>query len=407
MKRIVFKVPEFPHLSETFIVAQIVTAIKLGYKVQIIVGKLLRTNSSLRNSLIDEYCLLDKVIVEDYIIPKNRILRLLKWTSLLIINLKSFEFILKYHREQPEFSLTWLFQWIFYNTFRDVDVFHVQYGTNSKTLSCLKKIGFKPSLIVTFHGHDAFFPINGFIPNDGYYDNLFQYANLITANTPYLRDKVLELGCPVKRLTIMPVSVDTSFFYPNNLKKITEGTLKLVTVARLDRVKGHHVSIEVIRELVKKNIDVSLTIIGEGIQRKEIEIKIKQYQLEDRVFLLGSKSQEEIRTYLWNHDIYLLLAVPLDDGRRETQGLATLEAQACGLPVIAFDSGGVKYTVEEGLTGFICKEFDTDSVVRRVIEFKLNPELRIRMSKKAVAFMEKKYSQKIIDQKWRLLYGKR
>ena len=82
-KIIVFKVPEFPHLSETFIVAQIVTTIKLGYEVKIVTRKLVE-NNFLNFPVIFEYNLLDNVIIEDYKIPKNKFLRLFKWILILL-----------------------------------------------------------------------------------------------------------------------------------------------------------------------------------------------------------------------------------------------------------------------------------------------------------------------------------
>jgi colanic acid/amylovoran biosynthesis glycosyltransferase len=300
--------------------------------------------------------------------------------------------------------LTWLFQWIFYNTFRDVDVFHVQYGTNSNPLSILKKIGFKPSLIVTFHGHDAFFPINGFIPNDGYYDNLFQYANLITANTPYLGGKVLELGCPQELLTLIPVGVNGGFFYPNKHSKGDNKILKLVSVGRLDKFKGHINCIEALHLLLNRGIDASLTIIGEGEQRLSLENLIYEYQLEEKVFLLGKKSQFEIRQELWKHDIYLHMGVPSTNGLRETQGLATLEAQACGLLAIVFDSGGVKYTVDDGVSGYIFREYDIKAVVEKLEFLSKNQEMIDKIGENGVLFVKKEYDQQVIDKRWKVLY---
>lgn len=404
-KKIVFKVPEFPHLSETFIVAQIVTAIKLGYDVQIMIRKLLDNDTAINSILIEEYNLLDKIIIEDYNIPKNKFVRLIKWVLLLTTNFNGLNAIIKFHKEFTTFSLTWLYQWSFYQKFRDVSIFHVQYGTNSKPLDVLKKTGFKPALFVTFHGHDAFFPINGYIPNNGYYDNLFKYANLITANTPYLADKIIELGCSKELLSIVPVGVDTDFFYPNKEIKTIHKTLKLITVGRLDKVKGHDFCISAVADLISKGVDVTLTIIGEGAERKSLENLIAKYQLEDKVFLKGSKSQLEVRQELWEHDVYLLTAVALLDGRRETQGLATLEAQACGLPVIVFDSGGVKYTLENEVSGFVCDEFDIDSVVGSVVKFVKNPMMLRDMSNQAVKFVNENFSQKISNQKWEIIYN--
>jgi len=400
-KKIVFKIPEFPHVSETFLVAQIVTAINLGYNIKIITRKLISNNIS----LIEKYQLLDKVIIEDYKIPSKKFDRALKWILLLIINFKDVYYVIKYYREHPKFSLSWLYQWVFYKQFNNVSIFHVQYGTNSKPLDILKKTGFKPAVIVTFHGHDAFFPINGFIPNNGYYDNLFKYGNLITVNTPYLADKIIELGCPKDILSIIPVGVDIGFFYPNTEVKKNHKALKLITVGRLDKVKGHHFCVEAVHQLINKGTDVTLTIIGDGSERESIETLIAKYQLGEKVFMEGKKSQREVRQALWEHDIYLLATVALSDGRRETQGLATLEAQACGLPVVVFDSGGVKYTLEDGISGFVCDEYDIDCMISKVKILVDDFDKYKQMSNEAVAFANKNFSQQLIDSKWKTIYS--
>ena len=404
-RKIVFKVPEFPHLTETFIVAQIVTAIKLGYEIEILVRKRIEESTNLRSNLIEEYGLLKKVIIEDYKIPKNRILRYIKWILLLVINVAHFNNILSYHKEQSKFSLTCLFQWVFYNRFIEADLFHVQYGTNSNPLATLKKTGFKPALIVTFHGHDAFFPISGYIHNNGYYDNLFKYGNLITANTPYLAEKIIDLGCPKEKLKIIPVGVDTDFFYSNNDKKKCSDTLKLITVGRLHEMKGQVYCIEAVRILINKGIDVTLTIIGEGAERITLEKLIIEYQLESKVFLSGKKSQEEVRRALWESDVYMLTGQATMNGLRESQGLATLEAQACGLPVVVFDSGGVKYTLEDGISGFVCEEYDIDCMISKVKILIEDTEMAKKMSDQAVTFVNKNYSQKVIDSKWKTIYN--
>lgn len=402
-KEIVFKIPEFPHVSETFLVAQIVTAINLGYNIRIITRKLIIDNIN----LIEKYQLLDKIIIEDYKIPTNKIHRILKWIQLLIQNIVDVNFIIKYYQEYPKFSFTWLYQWVFYKQFNNVSIIHVQYGTYKYPIDLLKKTGFlRPAIVVTFHGHDAFFPLYGYIANDGYYKNLFKNDISISANTIYLADKIKELGCPNDKISIIPVGVDTSFFYPNKNLKSCKESIKLITVGRLDKVKGHKYCIEVIKRLLEKGINSTLTIVGEGEERSDLEALIKNYKIEDSVFLIGSKESNEIRKELWNHNVYLLLAVPVEYNRRETQGLATLEAQACGLPVIVFDSGGVKYTVKNDLSGFVCKEFDVEDVVRKVELLSCNEEILAKMGRNAVKFVNMEYSQKIVDEKWKCLYKK-
>ena len=403
-KKLVFKIRQFPHLSETFILAQIITAIKCGYDVRLLINDVLDFESSKQKNLIEKYDIDKKIIIENYKIPKNKIIRLFRWSGLLFYNLKNLKQIFRYHKEYPKFSFTWLYQWDFYRKFDDVDIFHIQYGTNSSLLATLKKIGFKPSLMVSFHGHDAFFPINGFIANDGYYDNLFKYGDLVIANTPYLAEKITALGCPEEKLKIIPVGVDTDFFYAKAISEKRDEILKLITVGRLDPVKGHSYCIEAVKHLIKRGVNVTLTIVGEGAERGNLKKMIAENHLENHVFMIGRRSQSEIRQLLWEHDLYLLTAVALPDGRRETQGLATLEAQACGLPVLVFDSGGVKYTVENGKTGFVCREYDVNDVVSNIEFFWKEPIKLKMMGKYATDFIKQNYDQKVIDTTWEVVY---
>lgn len=401
-KIIVFKIPEFPHISETFVIAQILTAIKLSFDVKIITRKFKTDNIH----LIEHLNLIDKVIVENYKIPKNKVIRVLKWGLLLFKHSFYINYIVAYYRAQTKFSLTWLFHWVFYKQFSDAAIFHVQYGTNSKPFPILKLSKFiKQPVVVTFHGHDAFFPLYGYIENDGYYNNLFACDAIITANTPYLSNKIETLGCPKEKLDVVPVGVNTSFFYPNKEASKNKNILKLITVGRLDKVKGHQYCIDVVKRLLELDVKVELTIIGEGEERHHLEMLINKYDLNNNVELLGSKGASEIRESLWQHDVYMLLAVPVENDRRETQGLATLEAQACGLPAVVFDSGGVKYTVKNGVSGYVCKEFDINSVVEKVKYLSENRIALADMGKNAVKFVNDAYSQKHIDEKWKQLYN--
>lgn len=406
-KKIIFKISEFPHVSETFIIAQIITAIQLNYEVQILVNKVLDFKQSLHEELLLKYNLKDLIVVEDISIPKNKTLRFLKIFYLFISNLSRFKSILNFYKFQKEKSFSWIFHWVFYQQFNDSKtIFHIQYGNNKFPIDILKaKCNLKAKVITTFHGHDAFFPMHGFIPNDGYYNFLFQSANVITANTKYLATKIEELGCSSDKLQLVPVGVDTNFFNSLHKVKTTNSVLKLINVGRLDPVKGHKYLIEIVNQIIKKGINISLNIVGEGEERNNLEQLIKKYHLSENIKLLGKKTQAEIKDMYLCSDLYVFAAVPLPDGRRETQGLATLEAQACGLPVIAYNSGGVKYTIKENVTGFLFDEFEIDSVVEKLLFLNENRAITQEMSNNCYKFVNENYSQKVIDEKWANIYS--
>ena len=79
---------------------------------------------------------------------------------------------------------------------------------------------------------------------------------------------------------------------------------------------------------------VSLTIIGDGPDRKYIESKIADYGLSDQIQLLGTKTPEEVNDILCHSDCFVL------SSRLETFAIVVIEAMAKGLPVIATRSGG-------------------------------------------------------------------
>lgn len=407
-KEIVFKIPEFPHVSETFIVAQIVTAIQLGYDVQIIIRKLADTNVNICSSLIEQYSLLDKIIIEDYKIPLNKFYRVLKWILLLMINFKDVYYVIKYYREHPKFSLGWLYQWVFYKQFNNVNIVHVQYGTCKYPIDLLKKIKFfKPALVCSFHGHDAIFPLYGYIQNNGYYHNLFNHADVITANTPYLRDLLLNLGCHKEKIELIPVGVNTEYFYQKKSKENMAKTFELITVGRLNIVKGQLYALKVVKKLKQAGYQIKFKLIGDGPEKETLQNYIKQNNLGDTIYMLGAKSPKEVVSLLRESDLFLFTSVSQYQGKStETQGLATLEAMACGLPVIGFNSGGIKYTFEDKVSGFLCEEYDVDCVFDKVKYLIKNHKILKEMGVEARKFVTQNYSQDIIDAKWKNIYDK-
>lgn len=397
---------KFPRASETFILAQIATAIKAGYAVDILIGDRSSLENNIHTEVIDRYNLQEKVIIEEYQIPKNKLLRWSKAGIFVIANLRHFRKIKKLLEKENFKRIDSIYHYFFYKKINDYDIIHVQYGTNTKPLDLLKEIGLiKSKIIVSFHGHDAFFPINNRIPNNGYYQCLFENGDIMVANTPYLATQLKILGCPAKKIKTIPVPVSTAFFYPKLPKDFSHGCFNIIMVGRLDKIKGHSYAIEVLKLLLKKGYLVNLTIVGEGEERISIEQKIAKNEMKDYIFLLGEKNQVEIRSLLQEHDIYILPSVAVENNRRETQGLATLEAQACGLPVVAFDSGGVKYTLSHGNSGYLVKEGNINEMTRKIEELINDFSLREGMSKAAITFVEENFSQRRIDKSWEREYS--
>jgi colanic acid/amylovoran biosynthesis glycosyltransferase len=133
---------------------------------------------------------------------------------------------------------------------------------------------------------------------------------------------------------------------------------------------------------------------------------IKQLKLEDKVIMTGAMDQQFIRDTLQQADIFLMTSTHDEEGRRETQGVVTGEAQACGLPVVAFNGGGIPYTMIDGKTGFLSEEKDYISMADHVEKLILDPVLRKKMSANARQFVVEHYSLESSAAKMQKIYQK-
>lgn len=111
-----------------------------------------------------------------------------------------------------------------------------------------------------------------------------------------------------------------------------------------------------------------LYIAGTGEMEEEIKRFVSWHDLGDRVFLLGFKSGGELREIIRNSRCVILAAQWYENG-----SYSVMEAGAMGKPVIVSDCGGLPERVENGVTGFIVKPFDVDSLSRAIRMMEILP----------------------------------
>lgn len=394
----------FPRLSETFLIAQVITAIECGFDVKILLSDKSGVREKSFIQAIEKYNMEDKIIIEDYKIPKNAISRIMMSLFLIFKNIGDINKILNYIRIPGVSRLDRIFIFDFYKRLGDFDIIHVQYGTNTKPIDALKRIKLLTSkVIISFHGHDLHFPINQVITNLDYYVEIFKSSDLLIANTPYLKEKLVSLGATESKIEIIPVGVNKKFLRQETNKKLFG--LNLITVGRLEVIKGQKLGVQCVKLLRQNGIDVHYTLVGTGSQENELKSQILALGMENHITMTGQKNQEEIIEILKRHDIFLMTSIEDEKLGKESQGLVTAEAQALGLPVVAFDSGGVKYTIVNGKTGYLIKEGDVKAMAEKIQYLFFHKKLLMQMSKNATIFINQNYSNEKIKTIWCRLYS--
>lgn len=138
------------------------------------------------------------------------------------------------------------------------------------------------------------------------------------------------------RTTTIPNTFQTTFDQPGANEENREG---LLLVGRIVSRKGIDVAIEALRHLRDRGKRETLTICGDGPERKELESKVRQFGFEDAVHFEGWASPEELA------EKYRKAAVTLVPSRKEPFGIVALEAIASRCPVVASEVGGLPEAV--------------------------------------------------------------
>lgn len=193
-----------------------------------------------------------------------------------------------------------------------------------------------------------------------------------------MRDELIKLGMPQKRVKAYPNSVDLKFFQ-SSVQSISENDPKLefkkqnrpivITVARLEPDKGHRFLLSAIALMKEKQPELKplFLIVGDGSTRPALEIQIKELKLESDVLLLGKRN--DVPNLLAQADLFVLPSL------REGLPLAIIEAMGAGLAVIASAVDGVPELVEDKVTGRLVKPGEVSALAEAVVEMLQNPSL--------------------------------
>lgn len=175
-----------------------------------------------------------------------------------------------------------------------------------------------------------------------------------------LKDRLVDLGTPPERVTVLRNGVDLDLFKPMD-RDIARADLSLTrrtlgSVGWLVERKGHHHAIRALPALP----DTDLLIVGEGPERSALERLAAAEGVHDRVRFLGRVEQTHLPK------IYSALDALVLASSREGWANVLLEAMACGTPVVASAVWGTPEVVTTPEAGVLMKRLDQQGVVEGV-----------------------------------------
>jgi colanic acid/amylovoran biosynthesis glycosyltransferase len=271
---------------------------------------------------------------------------------------------------------------------------HCHYGMIAERVAFLRPRMPGTRLFVTFHGLDI---AQGLARGGGIYRSTFANADGVIAICQYNRDRLGEIGCPPAKLVDLPNSVDIDRFHFTE-RPVGEA-LRILTIARLHPDKNVPFALEVMQTLKRHGYAFNYTIIGDGEQRPEVERRITEYGLEDRVRLLGMCSQDEVIRQLARADLFFL------PSRSEAFPVSLLEAQAMGLPVVSTNVGGTPEALIEGRTGYLVRPGDLSDAREKLARLLADRQLLVDMGRCGRFFVAEHFDARVMTKRCTELYG--
>lgn len=145
------------------------------------------------------------------------------------------------------------------------------------------------------------------------------------------------------------------------------GKRVLLTVGRLQRRKGQDYLVKIMPQLLKEFPDLFYAVVGRGECKEELTAMVKQNNLHDSVGIYSDMNDDELIQCYQQCDIFILPNRTIANDI-EGFGMVLVEAQVCGKPVIAGDSGGTRETMDVGKTGHVIDCSSPDSLLNNLYE---------------------------------------
>jgi phosphatidyl-myo-inositol dimannoside synthase len=232
---------------------------------------------------------------------------------------------------------------------------------------------------------------------------LLNSAAVLVAISQWTRDRCLallgelEIEPTPELVRVVPLGSDPRFFRPG----IDTGEARtryglgagrwLLSVARLTRHKGIDTALKALAALREDYPDLRYAVVGTGEDRSALESEARALGVADRVRFLPNVPDRDLPALYNCAEIYLGIS-RLMEQRVEGFGISLVEASACGVPVVAGNSGGTSEAVQDGVTGLLVDAESPEAataVLRRLLD---DSDLRRRLGAAGRAAVERRYN---------------
>jgi len=224
-------------------------------------------------------------------------------------------------------------------------------------------------------------------------------AGVNSVGTTHNKERLIAIGAHQDGIRVVPMG-GVSLSDVEEIPPARDGT-DIVFVGRLVKAKGVDTLLQAIACLKANSIDASVTIIGDGSERENLEALSSELGVRRQVRFLG-RVEEDARVISLMKAARVFVYPAMPEG---SWSVSIIEANACGLPVVSVRSGrlGTNQVVTEGWNGLLADEQSAEAVAEKLKLPLQNESLRAALAGNALAFAREQ-DWDIVAEKVEILY---
>ena len=198
------------------------------------------------------------------------------------------------------------------------------------------------------------------------------------------------LGAPAGRISLIENGVDARRFHPQpkaqdliDLYRLA-GCFVFVSVCRLLEKKGVDHAIRAFAAVAARHPGCRYLVVGGGPYADALHALAAQLGLAEQVVFAGPVADDELVDHYRLGDVFVMPNRELANGDTEGFGLVFLEANSCGLPVIAGRDGGSTDAVQHGVNGLVVDGADVGQIAAAMLRLREDAPLREQLRREGL-----------------------
>lgn len=206
---------------------------------------------------------------------------------------------------------------------------------------------------------------------------VYRHSQVVTVS-PSSCDEIVRHKLTKKKPLIIHNGVDIDLYKPGK----RSARPVIMYLGRLQYYKSLNIFIRAAAKVLEVNPQARFVIAGEGEERKKLEIFTRKLGISGKVQFLG-KVDEKTKVSLFQK-AWIFVNPSLMEG----WGITTIEANACGTPVVTSRVSGLKDSVKDKRTGFLVPYGDVNAFAEKINELIANEKLHAQMSDESVEWAQ-------------------